>query len=69
MRRLSMKGPGDFKAYLAAAKAGKNHTLQIALTSAIDPNTAEGGGGKGGVYKIYSATADPKQRPTLSIDY
>jgi hypothetical protein len=63
-----MKGPGDFKSYLAAAKTGKDHALQIALTSAIDPGAAEGGG-KGGVYKVYSATADAKLRPTLTVEY
>ncbi len=63
-----MKGPGDFKAYLAAAMSGKEHALQVALTSAIDPSAAENGG-KGGVYKVYSAAADSKVRPMLTIDY
>ena len=65
-----MKGPGDFKAYLAAAKASDAHTLNLAFTSAIDPNTTDGGGGKGGVYKIYSAaTKTANLKPTLTLEY
>ena len=65
-----MKGPGDFKAYLAAAKAGDSHALNLALTSAIAPSTEEGGGGKGGVYKVYSAaTKTAKLKPMLTLEY
>ncbi|MHB8636023.1 MAG: hypothetical protein ACYC96_06075 [Fimbriimonadaceae bacterium] len=65
-----MKGPGDFRAYLATASARPNHELDLALTSSIDPNTSGGGGGKGGVYKFFSAAAkNPALRPTLKLEY
>lgn len=65
-----MKGPGDFKAYFAAAKSSDTHALCLALTSAIDPSTAEGGSGKAGVFKVFSAAArDAKFKPLLTLEY
>ncbi len=65
-----LKGPGDFKAYWAAARGGEGHTLYLALTSPIAPSTEEGSSGKGGVYKVFSAAAkEIKYRPSLTLVY
>ena len=64
------KGPGDFSKYLIAAKASETHSLFLALTSAISPSTDDGGGAKGGVFKVFSAAAkDVKLRPMLTLVY
>ena len=57
-----LKGPGDFRAALAKAKA--DGALGLALTSTMDPAVA----GRSGVYKFYSKDEEKEsRRPTLSL--
>jgi hypothetical protein len=63
-----LKGPNDFAATLAAASSGTDHSLCLALTTAMEPSS-EASAHKG-VYKVYSAAAKEKElRPLLRLEY
>ncbi len=63
-----LQGPNDFPRALGKAKAG-DHTLYLALTSAMQPSQS-GSTGSGGVYKVYSAAAkDASLKPTLKLEF
>ena len=58
-----LKGPGDFRAALKAAKASASQTLAIALASKV--NTAEQG--RSAIYKVFSKDGPADSRPVLRL--
>jgi hypothetical protein len=63
-----LKGPSDFAAFLAKAETSRDHSLYLALTSAIKPSSQSGA--FSGLYKLYSAThQDKEHRPVLKLEF